>query len=45
MLEPLPVPAPVPTENDVFADGEDDSEPMDLATLLQPTVLLDPDDL
>lgn len=45
MLEPLPAPASVPTEKDVFGDDEDDSEPMDLATPLQPTVLLNPEDL
>ncbi|KAH9990173.1 hypothetical protein BJV77DRAFT_1014101, partial [Russula vinacea] len=45
MLEPLPAPASVPTEKDVFGDNEDDSEPMDLATPLQPTVLLNPEDL
>ncbi|KAF8473746.1 hypothetical protein DFH94DRAFT_806969 [Russula ochroleuca] len=45
MLEPLPAPVPTPTEEDVFGDDEDDSQPMDLATPLQPTVLLDPEDL
>ena len=44
MLGP-PAPAPVPTEKDVFGDDGDDSEPMDLATPLQPTVMLDPEDL
>jgi len=43
MLGPAPVPAP--TEKDVFGDDKDDSEPMDLATPLQPTVLLDPEGL
>ena len=45
MLGLLPAPAPVPTEKDLFGDDGDDSEPMDLATPLQPTVLLDPEDL
>jgi hypothetical protein len=45
MLGPLPASAAVPSEKDVFGDDEDDSEPMDLATPLQPTVLLDPEDL
>jgi hypothetical protein len=45
MLGPRPAQAPVPTEKDVFGDDEDDSEPMDLATPLQPTVLLSPEDL
>ena len=45
MFGPPPTPAPVPTEEDVFGDDEDDSEPMDLATPLQPTVMLDPEDL
>jgi hypothetical protein len=45
MFGPPSAPAPVPTENDVFGDDEDDSEPMDLATPLQPTVMLDPEDL
>ncbi|KAI0259366.1 hypothetical protein BC834DRAFT_974334 [Gloeopeniophorella convolvens] len=39
----VPLPAPVPTQEDVL--GHDDGEPMELATPLQPTVLLDPDDL
>jgi hypothetical protein len=38
-------PAPAPTEKDVFGDDKDDSESMDLATPLQPTVLLDPEGL
>lgn len=38
-------PAPTPTEKDVFGDDKDESEPMDLATPLQPTVLLDPEGL
>lgn len=45
MLETCPVPALAPTEKDVFGDDRDDSEPMDLATPLQPTVLLDPEGL
>jgi len=43
MLGSRPAPAPAPTEKDVFGDDKDDSEPMDLATPLQPTVLLDPE--
>jgi hypothetical protein len=45
MLGSRSAPAPTPTENDVFGDDKDDSEPMDLATPLQPTVLLDPEGL
>lgn len=45
MLGSRPAPAPAPTEKDVFGDDKDDSEPMDLATPLQPTVLLDPEGL
>jgi len=45
MLGSVPPLAPVPTEKDVFGRDEEDGEPMDLATPLQPTVLLDPDDL
>jgi hypothetical protein len=45
LLGPVPVLGPVPTERDVFGDGENDGESMDLATPLQPTVLLDPEDL
>ncbi|KAI0249002.1 hypothetical protein BJV78DRAFT_1363193 [Lactifluus subvellereus] len=40
-----PAPAPVPTEEDIFGNDVDDGEPMDLATPLQPTVLLDLKDL
>ncbi|KAH9953644.1 hypothetical protein BC827DRAFT_1247093 [Russula dissimulans] len=45
MLAPNLAPVSVPTEKDVFGEDEDDSEPMDLATPLRPTVLLDPDSL
>lgn len=45
LLGPVSVLEPVPTERDVFGDNEDDGESMDLATPLQPTVLLDPEDL
>jgi len=45
LLGPVPVLEPVPTEKDVFGDDENDGESMDLATPLQPTVLLDPEDL
>jgi hypothetical protein len=41
----VPPLGPVPTEKDVFGRDEEDGEPMDLATPLQPTVLLDPNDL
>ena len=44
LLEPVPVLEPAPTVRDVFGDDESD-ESMDLATPLQPTVLLDPEDL
>jgi hypothetical protein len=44
-LGSVPPPAPMPTEKDVFGGYENDGEPMDLATPLQPTVLLDPEDL
>jgi hypothetical protein len=43
LLGSVPPPAPMPT--DVFGGDENDGEPMDLATPLQPTVLLDPEDL
>ena len=45
LLGSVPPLAPLPTEKDVFGGDEGDGEPMDLATPLQPTVLLDPDDL
>jgi hypothetical protein len=45
MLGSRPAPAFAPTEKDVFGDDKDDSEPMDLATPLQPTMLLDPEGL
>jgi hypothetical protein len=45
LLGPVPVLEPVPTEKDIFGDDENDGESMDLATPLQPTVLLDPEDL
>ncbi|KAI0291880.1 hypothetical protein BC826DRAFT_1186759 [Russula brevipes] len=45
MLGGVPASVTVPTEKDVFGSSEDDGEPMDLATPLQPTVLLDPRDL
>jgi len=45
MLGSRPERASAPTEKDVFGDDKDDSEPMDLATPLQPTVLLDPEGL
>lgn len=45
MLVPNLAPVSVPTEKDVFGEDENDGEPMDLATPLQPTVLLDPDSL
>ena len=45
MFGSRPAPAPTPTEKDVFGDDKDDSEPMDLATPLQPTVPLDQEGL
>lgn len=45
LLGPVPVLDPVPTAKDVFGDDESNDESMDLATPLQPTVLLDPEDL
>lgn len=45
ILGSRPAQALAPTEKDVFGDDKDDSEPMDLATPLQPTVLLDPEGL
>lgn len=45
LLGPVPVLEPVPTVRDVFGDDESDAKSMDLATPLQPTVLLDPEDL
>ena len=45
LLGPIEARAPVPTEKDVFGGDENDGEPMDLATPLQPTVLLNPEDL
>ena len=45
LLGPVPVLESAPTERDVFGDDENDGESMDLATPLQPTVLLDPEDL
>ena len=46
LLVPVPTPVPaVPTERDLLDDNGDDEVEMDLATPLQPTVLLNPEDV
>ena len=48
LLVPTPMPAPesLPTERDLLGGrGDEDGIEMDLATPLQPTVMLNPEDL